>query len=59
MKQSSFNASELVSGHFIEPMKGNPIWSNLDFKSKTRSVSKIGGVWALLRVLQGSSYICW
>ena len=43
MKQSSFNASELVSGHFIEPMKGNPIWSNLDFKSKTRSVSKIGG----------------
>lgn len=38
-----FNASDLLSSHTVAPLDGAPTFFNLEFKSKTQAVAKIGG----------------
>jgi len=43
MKQISLNATDLLSAHAIPPLDGAPTWLNLEFKSNTLTLGKIGG----------------
>jgi hypothetical protein len=43
MKQISFNACDLLTGHTVAPLVGATNWANLEFKAKSQAAAKIGG----------------